>query len=78
MKAKWDLVIADYDKVIELDSSYASPPDHQANSGEDEEEWDLAIADYNKAIELSKDPALVQKANESITFIDELRKDIVR
>jgi hypothetical protein len=78
MKARWDPVIADYSKVIELATGQALPSAGSSSPSTEEEEWSLAIASYNKAMEMSKDPALVQKAKDAIKLIEEIRQDINR
>jgi tetratricopeptide (TPR) repeat protein len=75
MKTNWDPVIADYGKAIELVTEQAVTPGKSGNTTE-QEEWDMAIASYNKVIELSKDPALIQKAQDALKLIDEIRVDI--
>jgi tetratricopeptide (TPR) repeat protein len=71
----WDMVIADYEKIIALLTSSAVPQ-HKSSSGILKEELALALADYNKAAEISQDTAFVQKTKESIKFIEEWSKGI--
>jgi tetratricopeptide (TPR) repeat protein len=74
--APWDIVIADYETVIELISGSAVPDYGITSSGLEAEFRSLAIADYNKAIELSSDPELIQKAEAAIEFIEEWHDDV--
>jgi tetratricopeptide (TPR) repeat protein len=71
----WDLAIKDYDRAIALVTGSPAPQD-KPGSGQMKEELALAIADYSKAAGLSRDPALAQKAKESIKFIEDWSKGL--
>ena len=70
---QWDAVITDYEKVIALVSSVATP---QEKPGTGLFTKELALADYNKAAEVSKNPASAQKMREIVTLIEEWGKVI--
>jgi tetratricopeptide (TPR) repeat protein len=73
--AQWDTVIIDYEKAIELISRQ---PSQSIKSGTLKEELAQAIGDYNKAAELSQDAASIQKAKDSLKFIDDFTKAIAK
>ncbi len=67
---QWDMVIADYEKIIAMITGSSVHQD-KSSSGVLREDIVLALADYNKAAEISKDSAFVQRMRESIEFIEE-------
>ncbi len=72
---QWDMVIADYGKVITAINRAAVPQD-KSSAGLFKEELALALADYREAAELSTDPAFVQRMREIMKSIEEWSKGI--
>ncbi len=78
-KNDFDHAISDFDRAIEMNPDYADAYFHRGNAflnkgiGRDDEkvilEW--AIADWNEVLRITKDPLLLQLANNSIAVTED-------
>jgi len=74
-EGKYEEAIAEYNKAIEIDPSYAQAYNNRGDAYDNKGQYDLAIADYNKAIELDPNRGLFYY-NRGFAYSKKGRRDL--